>query len=128
MKVRTGCVINSDISATFADESTPPERNTPNGTSAIMRLRIESRSSFRMFCSCSVSVSFARRLAGGKRVPILFEPNVAVAIDHQHMTRGNFLNSRKRVCGAGVVTKGEVVIERFFIDFRRYGRMLQDAL
>src|SRR5215813_1473465 len=49
VKVRTGCVISSDINATFADESTPPERKTPKGTSAIMRFLIESRSSLRVF-------------------------------------------------------------------------------
>ena len=38
---------SSAISATLVDESTPPERNTPNGTSAIMRLRIDSRRSSR---------------------------------------------------------------------------------
>ncbi len=44
-KVRTGSLISSDIRATLVDESTPPERKTPKGTSAIIRFSIEARSS-----------------------------------------------------------------------------------
>ncbi len=44
-KVLTGSDVSSDISATLVELSTPPERNTPNGTSLIMRLAIEARSS-----------------------------------------------------------------------------------
>ena len=36
--VRTGRSMSSDINATFVEESTPPERKTPNGTSDIIRL------------------------------------------------------------------------------------------
>jgi hypothetical protein len=43
--VRTGSLMSSLISATFVDESTPPDRKTPNGTSLIIRLAIEPRSS-----------------------------------------------------------------------------------
>ena len=42
--VRTGSLDCSAIAATTALESTPPERNAPSGTSAIMRLRVASRS------------------------------------------------------------------------------------
>ena len=44
----TGWVISSDIRATLADESTPPERKTPKGTSAIIRFLIEARSNSRI--------------------------------------------------------------------------------
>ena len=78
VNVSTGRDICSDISATFADESTPPDRNTPNGTSDIIRLRIESRSKRRISARCSSSVrpgSFVRR----KRVPVLLDVERAVA-------------------------------------------------
>ena len=37
VKVRTGRSISFDITATFAEESIPPESSTPNGTSDISR-------------------------------------------------------------------------------------------
>src|SRR6185295_19441152 len=43
VNVSTGRDICSDISATFADVSTPPDRNTPNGTSDIIRESIAKR-------------------------------------------------------------------------------------
>ena len=43
-KVFTGCVEAAAISATTIEESTPPERNAPSGTSAIIRRRTARRS------------------------------------------------------------------------------------
>ena len=43
VKVRTGRLDSACISATTVDESMPPDRNAPTGTSAIMRRRTESR-------------------------------------------------------------------------------------
>jgi len=41
VNVETGRSISSAISATFSDESTPPESNTPNGTSDTIRRAID---------------------------------------------------------------------------------------
>ena len=44
VKLRTGRLVQACICATISDESTPPERKAPIGTSAIMRPRTASRS------------------------------------------------------------------------------------
>ena len=44
------------MSATLVEESRPPERKTPNGTSDIMRLRTESRSRWRTSATISGSL------------------------------------------------------------------------
>src|SRR5258707_868851 len=61
-------------------------------------------------------------------VPILPEPNLTLSIDHQHMTRGNFVNALEKSLRRRRGYKGEVVIESFFIDFRRYFRVSQQSL
>ena len=43
------------MSATLVEESRPPDRNTPNGTSDIIRLRTDSRSSRRTSATISAS-------------------------------------------------------------------------
>ena len=47
------------MSATLVEESRPPDRNTPNGTSDIIRLRTDSRSSRRTSATISCSPSSA---------------------------------------------------------------------
>ena len=54
-KVRIGCDERSAISATLVDESTPPDRKTPNGTSDIIRFSIESASNSRVRLTISAS-------------------------------------------------------------------------
>ena len=62
VNVVTGRVISSLISATFIDESTPPDSSTPNGTSDTMRRaidcfssRVSSATASGSLRSCSVS-------------------------------------------------------------------------
>jgi hypothetical protein len=58
--VRTGRVLSACISATTVDESMPPDRKAPSGTSAIMRRLTASRSSVS-------SPSIASRSSGALR-------------------------------------------------------------
>ena len=62
VNVRTGSRETRDIAATTADESTPPERNAPSGTSAIMW-----RSTTAVNCSRKRSIHSASLAAGASR-------------------------------------------------------------
>ena len=42
----------------------------------------------------------------------------AVAIDHQHVAGGKFLNAAKKRLRRGRRDKGQIVIKRFFVYFR----------
>jgi hypothetical protein len=55
VNVRTGTTLCACINAVTSDESTPPERNTPSGTSETMRRRTASRSSLSNSCDASSS-------------------------------------------------------------------------
>ena len=59
--VLTGSRGSSAIAATTADESTPPERKAPSGTSAIIRRRTAARIASRI-SSCSSSAVATVRL------------------------------------------------------------------
>ena len=109
VKVSTGRDICSAISATFAEESTPPERKTPNGTSDIMRFRIESRSSRRISARCSPSLvarapPFARASGGSAS-----QYRIVRAVPSRSQTSmwpaGILFIPLKSVEGAGVVRK-----------------------
>ena len=61
-KVLTGEVLASAIAATTADESMPPERNAPRGTSAIIRRCVAARRCSRIgSCNSRGSVTASLR-------------------------------------------------------------------
>src|SRR4029077_8667042 len=67
-KVFTGDALTFCISATIVEESTPPERKTPSGTSAVIRILVASlKSSSRYEIASSADPSYrsstARRVA-----------------------------------------------------------------
>ena len=71
--VFTGSAEASAIAATTADESIPPERNAPSGTSAISRLRVASRS------ACADPLARAPRPARRRACCAVVELPVALA-------------------------------------------------
>jgi hypothetical protein len=62
--VKTGRSEAPAIIATTADESTPPERNAPSGTSLIIRSRVASSSSPTRSSAIRASDAFLRSLNG----------------------------------------------------------------
>ena len=76
MNVVTGRVISSLISATFNDESTPPESSTPNGTSDTMRRAIDCLS--RRVSSCDGSGSLRSCSDRQPRIDRAGSPTTAV--------------------------------------------------
>ena len=69
VNVRTGSSMTRDMAATTADESTPPERNAPSGTSACRwRLTTDVNSSRkRSIHSASVAAGVGRNRSSQKR-------------------------------------------------------------
>ena len=92
-----------------------------------MRFLIDSRSNSKN----SLLMFFFRNAGDGRlrrqRVPVLRQAHFTIALDHQHVTGGNFLNAAKKRLRRGRRQKSEIVIERFFVDLSRDGRMLQDG-
>src|SRR5690349_16559499 len=65
--VRTGPRADRAMRAAFVEESRPPDRKTPNGTSAIMRLRTASpRRSFRRLAAASAEMSRSSAVRPGE--------------------------------------------------------------
>ena len=70
VKVRTGWFISFDITATFAEESIPPESSTPKGTSDINRFSTAaSKSSFVRRTAYSRSAFPLSRRSSGRSSP-----------------------------------------------------------
>ena len=85
-KVRTGRVLCACISATTVDESMPPDRNAPSGTSAIMRRLTASRS----------SASSARRPPPRCRRTARLWPSRAISLERPDTARSPARRRRAR--------------------------------
>ncbi len=129
MKVSTGRDICSAISATLAEESTPPERKTPKGTSAIIRFLIDSRSSRRI--SAWYSSSRTRRAPfeelRRERVPVANRLDLPPAAADEHVPGGEFADATEERARRGRGQEGEVVVERFLVQLGRHRRVGEDG-
>ena len=129
--VRTGTSVSSAISATLVEESRPPERKTPNGTSDIMRLRTDSRSRWRTSATISgslIAATSSETAAGGigshhvRRcvwpcaVTVIHSPAPSFEMPAEHRAR------RRRE------PERQVGGERLLVEVARRRRMLEDRL
>jgi hypothetical protein len=72
-KVFTGCELSCAIKATIVEESTPPERNAPSGTSEIILSLVDSRKMRRVSASASSSEIFIFLEKSGEPVSFCFD-------------------------------------------------------
>ena len=87
------------MEATTAEESTPPLRKAPRGTSATMRTLTASS---KMGAKASSASSGARGTGGLEHhVPVLVEPHLA-ALPHQELGGGTWWMSWNTVFGLGM--------------------------
>src|ERR1700733_9810495 len=83
--VRTGPVADRAISAALVEESRPPDKKTPNGTSAIIRFRTASaRSSLRREAAIDDETARSSSVSPGEigshHAPISVEPSLRTVI------------------------------------------------
>ena len=96
--VRTGSGESCAIAATTAEESIPPERNAPSGTSAISRLRVASSSAARI--RSHELLDRRVELARVVELPVALERDLAVA-EQQRVRRRQLATPRSAERGAG---------------------------
>jgi hypothetical protein len=103
VKVRTGSVLRSAASATSVEESRPPERSTPTGTSAIRCAETESRRRSRSSsASVAVSVASSERLVSARGFVKRSSRTSWLPCSHTStVPGGSFRIPRKIVSGAG---------------------------
>jgi hypothetical protein len=116
---RIGDTPSSDMSATIVPESTPPERNTPSGTSLM-----------RWLCTAALSVctsasptrprrAAARRptTARGREAPEALDARAALArLGDEDRARRQLRDAREHRRGPGDVAERQVVVQRLRIE------------
>ncbi len=115
--VLTGADDASDMAATTAAESTPPERNAPSGTSEIIRRRVAARIWSRT-SSCSSASEPKLQLAAVRELPVALHAGLR-ALEDEGAGGGQLAHVPVCRVRAGDPVEREVAVERLVVELPR---------
>ncbi len=106
-------------SAAMEVESTPPERNTPTGTSATRRFATAASSSATNSRAASSQPATGRRIVRRRgQLPVAAQPQAAL-VEHGHVRGGKLAHAAQDAGRGGNVLAGEVLHQRLGIELAR---------
>ena len=131
VNVSTGRPVVRAITATIALESIPPLRKAPSGTSETSRRSTAASSA----CATALAAPSPRRssaldavVTGQRRRPVLVQPRLAAALQHEHVPGRDAANAGEERVRRRHVAERQVGRDRARIELARDRRMREHGL